>query len=153
MSGQYGTHVDPDGGITDNANCTSVRALACCNGVPKVKFLGLTSGFPAMAGRSSMHQACDAQYPGSHLCHAAEYVRAASTIVIPAAGAWLDPSSTFTAGLSHNGSPVFGRSTVGYDCQNWTSTLVGQYGTHIDPDGGITNNGNCSAVRHAACCM
>lgn len=152
-SGQYGTHVDPDGGITNTANCASVRALACCNGVPKVTFVGLTSNFPTMAGRASMHQACDAQYPGSHLCHAAEYVRAASTTIIPAAGAWLDPSADFATSATHNGSPVFGRSINGYDCQNWTSPLAGQYGTHIDPDGGITNTGNCSALRYAACCM
>lgn len=152
-SSQYGAHVDPDGGITDSANCASVRALACCNGVPKVEFVGLTSSFPTKAGRASMHQACDAQYPGSHLCHAAEYVRAASTMIIPAAGAWLDPSANLNASSTYNGSPLFGRSIGGYDCLNWTSSVSNQYGAHIDPDGGITDSGNCSALRYAACCM
>jgi hypothetical protein len=149
----YAPHVDPNGGISNSNNCAALRSVACCNGVSKVKFMGVTASFAPMTGRVQMNQACNTQYAGSHMCHAAEYLRASSTTVIPAQGAWIDPSVDFTGSTSYGGSPLFGRQQGGADCSNWTTTNVNYYAPHVDPNGGVTNSGNCSSQRYVACCM
>jgi hypothetical protein len=151
-AGTYGPHVDPNGGISNSGTCANARPLACCNGVSKVEFMGVTSSYSAMTGRTAMHQACNAQYAGSHFCHAAEYLRAASTSPIPAEGAWLDPSVDFEGTTSYSGSPLFGRQLGAPDCSNWTNATAGTYGPHIDPNGGISNSGTCAVQRYIACC-
>jgi hypothetical protein len=149
----YAPHVDPNGGISNSGNCLAIRALACCNGVAKPKFVGVTSSLALMQGRVAMHQVCSTEYPGAHFCHAAEYVRAASALPIPAAGAWIDPSVDDTSGTTYAGSPVFGRQMNSSDCLNWTTTNTNYYAPHVDSNGGISNSGNCLSQRYVACCM
>ncbi|MCK6592987.1 MAG: hypothetical protein L6Q76_35990, partial [Polyangiaceae bacterium] len=151
-SGAYAPHVDANGGISNSGTCAAVRTLACCNGLPKVEFMGVTSSYSAMGGRTAMHQACAAEYPESHFCHAAEYLRASSSITIPSEGAWIDPSVDFQASTTYSGSPLFGRQIGGADCSNWTNTTSSAYGPHIDANGGISNSGTCVAQRYIACC-
>src|SRR5690606_36450919 len=110
LSGNSGTYVQPDGGMSSGGSCNVARSLACCNGAPQVAFAGFTAASAPMSGRPTMHAACGAQFPGAHMCHAAEYIRCASASPIPAAGAWLDPSVDETNGfISTGGSPAFGR--------------------------------------------
>ena len=74
--------------------CKTTHVLACCSTPYKEKFAGFTTATMtgAVGGRALMHFACGSQFPGSHLCHAAEYSRAASTLSPPSGGAWIDYS-------------------------------------------------------------
>jgi hypothetical protein len=150
-SGISGYLIGTDGGVA-SAPCNTVHPLACCNGTPRDVFAGVTSVNATMSGRVQMHALCKANYPGSHLCHAAEYVRADSSASIPASGAWLDLSSDINGGGAlYGASPLFGRYTSGA-CTNWTSTASGISGYLVASDGSIAS-APCNTVRPAACCL
>jgi hypothetical protein len=83
------------------------------------------------------------------MCHAAEYVRAASALTIPAAGAWIDGSVDLTGKLTQSGGPGFGRFLG--NCVSWTNTNTS--GVALTPDGGITTIAACGTPRPIACCM
>ncbi|EYF04873.1 Phage tail fiber protein [Chondromyces apiculatus DSM 436] len=153
---QYGTWVQPSGELTASGTCGAPRALACCNGAPRHPFAGFTTqGYTGnMGGRAAVHALCGAQFPGAHMCHAAEYLRATSVTPVPAEGAWVDSSATQTGAHSLEGGPGFGRNT--YDtCQNYTlgTNNGSQYGTWVQPNGSVTATGTCGIVRRVACCF
>ncbi len=140
-----------DGAIT-SASCTTAHQLACCNGAPRVAFAGVTSANAPMNGRVAMHALCNANFSGSHLCHAAEYLRADSGASIPASGAWIDASIDISGGSTVTGaSAVFGRYTGGV-CTNWTSSSGAYSGYVVGADGAITSM-TCTGARPAACCF
>jgi len=134
------------------AACSVARSLACCNAPPKVVFAGFTPGNAAIGagGRPAMHAACIAAFPGSHMCHASEYVRTASATPIPPSGAWMDPSIQFSGAVTHHSAPSFGRF-LGYSCSNWTNTAGS--GFAILPSSDVDYYASCSAPRPIACCM
>jgi MFS family permease len=145
--------------------CNTLRSLACCNGTPKAQFAGFTSmitnGGSIAGGRPGMHGVCASEFTGSHMCHAAEYIRAASGVTIPSSGAWLDPSVNERDELVLGGSPRFGRWTSSYTCNGWTSASGTSFSsTFLDADGDIkTHSSNtaplpvgCAAQRPIACC-
>lgn len=148
--------------------CNLQRALACCNGAPKVQLAGFTTvqpdgaGATPGAGRPGMHAACNAQFAGSHMCHIAEYLRANSPVPVPATGAWLDPSVNENDDTVTGGAARFGRETSSFTCFGWTSnTATGAWSsTHLDVDGNAKLQSSnsfpqqigCTARRPIACC-
>ena len=164
----------PDGSVQATSSNTSPappgcdvpRALACCNGAPKVQFAGFTAIHPDGAGvgngRPGMHAACAAEFSGSHMCHIAEYLRTGSGTPVPAIGAWIDPSVNEHNDLVTGGSPRFGRMTARSSCNGWTTnTAAGTWSsTHLDVDGAAhlqSSNTSpqqvgCTAHRAIACC-
>lgn len=153
-SGYSGTYIATSGAITNNA-CSASRVLACCNTPTKTRFAGFTSATTSgsAGGRPKMHAMCAAAFAGSHMCHAAEYIRSASGNSVPSTGAWLDPSIANAESSSFNtGMPASGRY-VGYSgtCDSWSTAASGYSGTYVTTTGGITNNA-CTATRAVACC-
>lgn len=145
--------------------CNVQRALACCNGAPKIQLAGFTTlqvdGAGTGAGRPGMHAACAAQFTGSHMCHIAEYLRADSASTVPATGAWLDPSIDENGEVATGGSPRFGRETSSYTCNGWTintqnpgsASYLGTDGAaHLESSNTFPNPPGCSAHRPIACC-
>lgn len=76
-----GYHLEPAGYVKSSIGCADARPLACCTGPTRVAFSGVTTWTTDgnSGGRGAMHSHCATEYPGSHFCHAAEYVRANST--------------------------------------------------------------------------
>lgn len=148
--------------------CNVSRALACCNGAPKVTLAGFTTVTPDGAGvtpnggRPAMHAACNAQFAGSHMCHISEYLRTQSGTAVPAAGAWLDPSVNEADEVVTSGAARFGRETSRWTCAGWTTnTATGSWSsTHLDVDGSAHLQSSntfpqqigCTAHRPIACC-
>lgn len=149
-SAGFGTAINADGTVTSHLCSNGVRPLACCNGAPRVRFAGVTTAQPPTIGRIAMHLACATAYPGSHMCHASEYLRAASSAAIPAGGAWIDESSDTLGHVTDASSPVFGRSHDGETCTNWRAT-TSVLGAIVSPSGGISSAW-CSSARPIACC-
>jgi len=153
-----GLSIQPAGGVT--APCNTALPLACCGTPYYETFRGFTTATTAgnSGGRASMHGLCAAQYPGSHLCHVAEYHRANPSAPPPAAGAWLDGSSVGNYGFITNATAQAkaGRftgvdSTYNRDnCKNWTSNLNANQGWVVQPAG--TNTATCDQALPAACC-
>jgi hypothetical protein len=138
-----------------NGDCSSSRALACCNSPAKVRFAGFTRQTTngSIGSRAKAHALCAGEYSGSHLCHVAEFIRTSSPVTVPASGAWLDPSSSASTGGIYTGVPAAGRFVLGYDCSSWTQGTTGYAGTWVSASGSMDINGDCSTVRALACCQ
>ena len=119
---------------TMQLQCTNARSLACCSTPYTESFRGFTTAQVSgvrPGGRAEMHQICGAQFPGSHLCHVAEYERASSTVPPPAAGAWIDSSSYLRSSGGSNientlAAVQLGRYIGGHpqiNCTNWTAAI------------------------------
>jgi hypothetical protein len=150
----FGYWITAQSVVTNSGSCTATRPLACCNGAPKTQFAGytnaVTTGNPG--GRVKLHQLCNTEFPGSHFCHATEYIRANVTAAPPAIGAWIDPSSG--SGTSTNaGVPTMGRYLGGASCNAWTDGTANYFAYWISPQGTISNSGACTSSRSVACCM
>ncbi len=152
--GRYGTYVTSLGSVLEDGPCNVSRSLACCNGPRKTRFAGFTptSTLGSVGGRPKMHALCAAAFSGSHFCHAAEYIRATSSVTVPASGAWIDPSTNVSGGTSNSGVPGSGRSLYGYHCLTWNDGTAGRYGTYVTSLGSISEDGPCSVSRAVACC-
>jgi hypothetical protein len=149
-------YIDTSGALFTNGACNAARALACCNGASKAEFAGFTSASLTgnLGGRTAGHITCDAEFPGAHMCHAAEYVRAASTSAAPAAGAWIDPSADTLGTTTLSGAPSFGRYISSVNtCSHWTSATSSIVGPYIDAGGAPFTNGACNVSRRIACCF
>ncbi|AKT39503.1 uncharacterized protein CMC5_036500 [Chondromyces crocatus] len=151
----YGTLVAQNGSLTTTTTCGTPRALACCNGPSKPVFAGFTAqAYPGdMGGRPAVHGICSAAFPGSHLCHAAEYLRTQSSTPVPPEEAWLDASVTQSNGGTLQGGPSYGRNT--YDsCENYTfgATNPNIYGTRVLVNGALSTTTTCGTPRRVACC-
>jgi hypothetical protein len=117
-----------------------------------------------------MHALCGTAFPGSHMCHAAEFMRANPTSLPPAgASAWMDdsggvqelsPGSFYGNTMSGGAVPglaEFGRytgSNASSHCGNWSAFGTASFasGRAITPDGYPTNNTPCTSVLSVACC-
>lgn len=144
--------------------CTESRALACCSTPTSAGFRGFTTATLTGArtgGRAEMHQACGAQFAGSHMCHASEYYRAAPTITPPAGGAWLDSSAYIRTsggvdvenGIAGEGIGRYGAMNELTNCGGWTLTSYSSgptYGRTVNATG-ITTTA-CTATLSVACC-
>lgn len=157
--GIAGLRVNPAGDLGLTA-CNGVRPLACCIGTPRTSFAGFTPTTTPGAitnGRVGMHAACQAAFAGSHLCHAAEYVRAMSSTPVPPTGAWVDSSVNISGNPAFDGSPTYGRKTsfssTDRSCLSWTSSASGGGigGTTVGPPGDVRLL-DCSVPRAIACC-
>jgi hypothetical protein len=108
----------------------------------------------AMGGRTAAHALCNAEFAGSHLCHATEYIAANSAATVPATGAWIDSSVGYSDGsVTWSGGPITGRGTA-YSCINWTSSSSGVNTSVVYPSGGVGADSTpyCASVRPLACC-
>ena len=142
--------------------CTTSHVLACCTtpyvetfrGVTQASVTGVRPG-----GRAEMHQLCGAQFPGSHMCHIAEYQRAHPTTSPPAGGAWIDYSgflrqSSYPTNelATHHVGRYTGQLYAG-NCDNWTAAIDGATATSGET---ITTAGPfsalCTTSRPVACC-
>jgi hypothetical protein len=99
------------------------------------------------------------QFTGSHMCHLAEYSRAAATQTPPSGGAWVDLSGYLRGGsmLSYSvASSHMGRYVSSIDsgnCDNWTAGAVGTVqtsGTVVTATG--TSSAICTTAHAIACC-
>jgi len=156
-----GSTIRPDG-VTSQL-CTTSHALACCSTPYAETFRGLTSTSVTgvrPGGRAEMHQLCGAQFPGSHMCHTAEYQRANPTSSPPAGGAWIDISGF----LKQSGSPTseiatqhagrYSGQLYSANCNSWTAALSGSTATSgsiITPSG--ATSAVCTTSRPVACCQ
>ena len=144
------------------AACSETHVLACCTTPYLERFRGFTSAMTtgAAGGRARMHASCGAEFPGSHLCHVAEYERATPTTTPPAGGAWLDASGFATAAGAPTETSLAardlgrwtGRAALGsgINCQNWTDADPTLDGLAVEPGGAFTRT--CATPRPLACC-
>jgi hypothetical protein len=148
-------------GALSTVSCGTPRPIACCSSPYAETFRGFTnsSASGAQGGSEGMNAICHSEFPGSHLCHEAEYLRAASKQLAPASGAWLHPSAaavwasagynylfTYT-GYADSGPYYFGN---GNNCTDWTSTNPGNEAPVVTPTGfGFRL---CSEAHQLACC-
>jgi len=149
-----GPYVNATGALALDGGCAVARSLACCNGPARVDFAGFTSTSHTgdLGGRVAAHALCDAELPGAHMCHAAEYVRSLSTEAVPAPGAWLDASATARGTSTLGGSPLFGRMIdASGACTQWTQGSAGS-GPHVSTTGALSWSGGCAIARRIACC-
>jgi hypothetical protein len=148
-----GLMLGASGELSTTYSCNTARPLACCNGASSATFAGFTAAMAPMTGRPSMHAACVAEYPGSHMCHAAEYVGAVSADPIPAGGAWIEPSITLTGAFTVGGAPAFGR-WVSYEgtCDSWVHTGTSYTGLMLSGTGEMSTTYSCNVARPIACC-
>ena len=154
-TGVYGYWLTQAGEIGTDKDCSVARSLACCNTPTKVRFAGFvpTPTTGALGGRSKMHAACATAFPGSHFCHATEYLRSNSPTTVPGTGAWIDPSTVSGGGAQNTGVPGSGRYIQSYDCNDWTAGTTGVYGYWVSPAGEINTDKDCSVARSIACCQ
>lgn len=151
-----GTWVTSSGSMVTSGYCNSSRALACCNTPVKIRFAGYTSATTngGAGGRPKMHALCATEFPGSHLCHASEYIRSCSSTSVPSTGAWLDPSTANGTGTSNSGMPGSGRNLFsGTTCNAWSDATTSYNGTWVAPNGSVVTSGYCNTTRAAACCI
>jgi hypothetical protein len=104
-----------------------------------------------------MHARCGAEFPGAHLCHAAEYQRANPTISPPTSGAWIDASGFALRGEAELDTTIAsanaGRWTarsIYENCTNWVDANATLAGTTVKP--GLTTSSSCATARPLACC-
>ncbi|MBL0220883.1 MAG: hypothetical protein IPQ07_44310 [Myxococcales bacterium] len=138
--------------------CSSSHTLACCTTPYAEGFRGFTTATVTGArpgGRAEMHQLCGAQFPGSHLCHFAEYQRATPTTTPPAAGVWIDSSAylrTQGDAFPENNAATgeMGRYAGGsqLNCSAWTQSASLGYSL----TGSGMAQGQCSVAHALACC-
>ena len=139
--------------------CAEQHVLACCSTPYRERFRGFTTATITGngGGRALMHARCGAEFPGAHLCHVAEYERAASTVSPPPAGAWIDASGFATPSggeiETRVAAPGLGRWTGRHpydNCENWTSAAGASAGFTVKP--GLVTSNSCATVRPLACC-
>jgi hypothetical protein len=101
-----------------------------------------------------MHTLCTTEFPGSHLCHASEYIRSCSSTTVPSTGAWLDPSTANGTGTSNSGMPGSGRNLFsGTTCNAWSDATTSYSGTWVAANGLVVTSGYCNTTRAVACCI
>ena len=152
VSGASGTMVRTDSLFDAYGDCAEQRPVACCNGPRKVVLAGYTTANATMNARPGMHAQCSSEFPGAHMCHVAEYLRANAISPIPASGAWMDGSIDLHGSSVYGGVPGAGRRT-NFSCSSWNSTTPGASGTMIRADSLFDAYGDCAVPRPIACCI
>ncbi|MBA3452697.1 MAG: hypothetical protein H0T42_06380 [Deltaproteobacteria bacterium] len=138
--------------------CSTTHTLACCTTPHTEGFRGFTTATVTGArpgGRAEMNQVCGAEFPGSHLCHKAEYERASPNVTPPAAGVWIESSAYLrTQGDSYPENNIataeMGRYTgaTQLNCSAWTQSTTLGYRLSVN---GLSQ-GQCTASHALACC-
>jgi hypothetical protein len=111
-------------------------------------------------GRVGAHAACAAEFAGSHLCHASEYLLANSAVPVPSVGAWIDASTAVADGtVTFSASPLFGRYQSSACGGQWNNASTGTSGPVVFPTGHVGTDTNafsggqyCARQRPLACC-
>jgi hypothetical protein len=102
-----------------------------------------------------MNAVCHAEFPSSHLCHAAEYFRSTPTLSPPAAGAWVNASGVsnvsgalpvYVTYSGFAGAGMYFGNTNG--CAGWTTPTVDAL--VATPAGFVSVP--CSETHQLACC-
>jgi hypothetical protein len=151
-----------DGGVAVIAGPPGPPGLNALFGENAALFAGFTAVTTTglVGGRHVMHARCDAEFPGSHMCHFAEYMLSNPHLPIPVVGAWIDPSDGPVAQFSANsalGLMPFSRESgryvggAGATCKNWTSSYSS------DESGPALTSWphapvDCRIARSIACC-
>jgi hypothetical protein len=161
-----GETIVPSG--SQQQKCATTLPVACCASPYKERFRGFTTSTTsgAAGGRAMMNFQCASQFSGSHLCHFAEYTRAAPTASPPASGAWIDYSGAIdqfgSAQLMASQASVATARYVGFldtgNCGNWTENTYVSAGSTLNATGGTITpagftNVLCSTARPLACCQ
>jgi hypothetical protein len=144
--------------------CSNARPLACCSTPYKEQFAGYTAptNGAKTGGRAEMNQLCGVEFPGSHICHVAEYWRASPRQTPPTDGAWIDSSAYHrTSGGSSVENVIasggMGRYTAMHstlNCSNWTETTNANgptFAYRINASG--LAQVHCTTTRPIACCQ
>jgi len=152
-----GLSLEPNGAFL--RACAGQRVLACCATPYRERFRGFTVATVAGAagGRSAMHARCSTEFPGAHLCHAAEYQRASPATSPPASGAWIDASGfalrdgavVESSVASANAGRWTGRA-IYENCTNWVDADSSLAGYTVKP--GLVSSASCANPRPLACC-
>jgi hypothetical protein len=148
-----GLRIDPY--AADYAYCDVARAIACCVTPYRETFRGFTAVTTSgdAGGRAAMHAMCSTEFPGSHLCFAAEYQRAHPTSAPPIEGAWIDGAAYNDVYNDGVAMPRSGRTTGAStitNCDNWTSAA--QYVQGLTVSTPEATNLYCEVARPLACC-
>lgn len=117
-------------------------------GFTSMTYTGAISG-----GRPGAHAVCATAFPGSHLCHASEYIQAESATAVPMSGAWVDPSTMDGDYTRMGGMPGSGRHVFGLACSSWSTGATTATGYWVTTTGTLSSTGDCSASRAVACCQ
>jgi len=106
-----------------------------------------------------MHAVCDAEFSGSHLCHASEYYLTAATDAVPADGAWIDLTCAVSGSSFMTNQDIGATNTGAYtglqnysNCGNWASANGSHLGLTITATNATTSGKNCDEPRPLACC-
>ena len=125
-----------DGGVAVVSEATTRPTLA---GYTTTLYTG------ALGSRVIANQACNAQFPGAHLCNDAEFRLSRPSITLPAAAAFLD----------YSGSSGF-EPSPSVPCSNFSTAVSGFTAQLALPNGQVTSNSsatpNCSSSLPLACC-
>ncbi len=151
-------------------DCAAARVVACCSTRFRERLAGYTSATTtgAIGGRSGANRRCQAEFPGSHICHSAEYARATPSSAPPAQGAWIDRSFLAVPSIQTSPNPdILGTQTFsGHaragrrmddptltpNCANWTSGSNSVDAAAV-VQAGILSSSSCDALRSLACCL
>jgi hypothetical protein len=142
-------------GTIRTASCNAPRALACCRSTSDARFAGYTAGtVDGAGGRGVMHTACETEFgAGAHMCHAAELLRANTSVPPPSEGAWLEPSIDRAGQLALHDGPEIGRyAGNNRTCGSWTLNDDNDEGLAILGDGRFELDAPCDVPRRIACC-
>lgn len=164
-SGSQGIAIQASGTLGVFA-CATTLPVACCLTPYREIFRGFTTATTIGAGGGliGMNGKCAAEFAGSHFCHYSEYVRAHSTVAIPAQGAWI-ADSRYVPAPTGNPTPVsvmevavddlgVGAAGIG-NCGQWTSASSSVSGRTIlptTPSGDVIQSPGCDTPRPLACC-
>lgn len=151
------------GEIVSNAagvDCSQQRPVACCAGARPTRVRGPTTGTYTgnLGGRVGANVKCQLEFgAAAHFCHASEYLRAASSLPLPASGAWIDWSASPVDGAAIIGGVIrASRSATGNgSCTSWTSNSTSPGNLTVTSTGETVSNRagvDCSQARPIACC-
>jgi hypothetical protein len=155
--------VGVNGEIVNNASgvdCSQSRPVACCAGLRPTRVRGVTSMLYTgnLGGRVGANAKCLTEFGGSaHFCHAAEYLRAASSLQLPMSGAWIDWSASPVDGAAIIGGLIRASrsATPNGSCSSWTSASTAPGTLTASRTGEVINNAagvDCSQQRPILCC-
>jgi len=155
-SGWSGNYLEGTAARYRSNACNAVRALACCNAAARATFAGYTTttyNGGTNNGRPGMHEACDDEFNGSHMCHIAEYIRSIVAERPPGSGAWIDGSADEEGSSVSGAPPSAGRYLSSADCDDWTNSSSGWSGNYLEGTTARFRSNACNATRSIACCM
>lgn len=145
---------------TAGVDCSQQRPVACCAGPRPTRVRGVTAALYTgnLGGRVGANAKCLMEFGGSaHFCHAAEYLRAASALQLPASGAWIDWSASPVDGAAITAGLIrASRSSTNINsCSSWTSSSTSPSHLTVSRTGELLSGAagiDCSQQRPIVCC-